>query len=213
MALTTTTTSAAIAAADTAVNLTSVSGLTVGMLIKVDQEFMQVSYTSSTIANPVAVRRGINGTFVAAHVSGVNATYGATSDTAWGDPSATVITAYPLSGVRRKAVSYAASGAISLPVAGEDLDVTLIGTGALAMTLAVPTKDVDGCELTVFGNGKAAHTLTFATAIGNAGAGYTVLTFPAGGVVGVKLKASNGLWILMSSPISGTSTNVTLAIS
>ena len=216
MALVTTTTSAAVAAGDNSVNLTSVSGLTVGMLIKIDQEFMAVAYTSATIANPVAVRRGLNGTFAAAHVSGANASYAASSDTtAWGDASATVVVAYPLAGLRRKVLSYSATGAITLPVSGEDMVAILNGTTGLTMTVAVPTKDIDGAQLWIASNGAATTTtVQFTGGLSGAGGSYDVLTINTTAPVLLgPFMAVNGLWQAAAGvAIAGTVTALTATI-
>lgn len=212
MALTTTTTSAAIANTDRVVNLTSVSGLTAGMYIKIDEEFMQVGSAWTTAANPVNVTRGMNGTAQIAHVSGANAVFGTGSD--FGNPNSTVVTAYALSGRRRKLISYSASGAITLPSAGEDMDAVLNGTSTLTMTLAAPGKDLDGSVMTVIGNGKSQSTVAVSgnDGVGNAGSGYRTYTFQNAGQVSVSLKACNGEWVALNTPITGTTTAISVAI-
>lgn len=212
MALTTTTLSAACAATDTQIKVTSATGFAVGYYVQLGEEIAQISkdYVAGSTTVPLSPR-GIAGVPIA-HPSGANVTVGVGSD--WANAAATTVVAYPLAGRRRKKLEYAAAGAITLPVAGEDMVAILIGTNALAMTLAVPTKDNDGDVLTIVGNGKAAHTVTLATAIGNAGAGYTVLTFAAGGQIAVQLIAMNGIWTTPTAPaFSGTVTNIIAAIS
>lgn len=215
MALTTTTLASACGINDTVIVVAASTGFTAGYQIIVDQEVMQIvnSYTIAGNGVNVPVLRAQNGTVTQAHAASANVTMGAQSDTDWGSYAPQSDTAFPIAGRATTLTSYSATGAISLPNVGNNAIAVLNGTGALAMTLAVPTKDQDGSILTVIGNGKAAHTVTFATAIGNSGAGYTVLTFPAGGQVGFQVMACNGIWVILSSPISGTSTNITLAIS
>ncbi len=210
MAFTTTTTSAAVLAGDTTINLTSVSGLVGGMVIQIDQEFMEAVYSSTTIANPVKVRRGTNGTIAAAHPSSANANYGIPSDFA--DPAAATVVAYPLSARRRAIVSYSASGAITLPTKGEDMIAVLNGTSTLAMTLADPGKDNDGDILYIIGNAKSSSTVTQATAFGNAGSNYVKFTFQNAGDVCVPLMACNGIWVPLNTPITGTSTALSVGI-
>lgn len=208
MALTTTTLAAAAAASDTSVTVTSATGFAAGSYLQVDNEFMQISksYVSGTA---IPVHRGVNGTFADAHVSGANATVGTGSD--FSNPSATVIVPYPLSARRRKVTSYSASGAITLPNAGEDIVAVLNGTSVLAMTVAAPGKDQDGSILYVVGNGAAAHTLTVSgtSGLGGAGTGYTVLTVNASAPVLFLLMAVNGLWVSVTAPAwTGTVTKV-----
>ena len=214
MALTTTTLSAAVGADDTQISVTSATGVAANAIIQIDQEFMRVvnSYTSGTI---IPVLRSVvdNGTYSASHPSGANVQVGLATD--FSSPSATVITAYPLSALRRKRTEYAASGAIALPGAGEDLDVVLIGTSVLTMTVVAPTADIDGSILSIFGNGKSASTVAVAgnAGVGNAGSGYRTVTFQTGGQVGVMFKACNAEWVLMGTPITGTTTAISVAIS
>ncbi len=197
MALTTTTLSAACAAADEQLTVTSATGFAANSIVKVDQEFMQILSTYSS-GTTIPVRRGINGTFPLAHPSGANATAGAASD--YTDPSATVVTAYPLSGLRRKLVSYSAAGAISLPTSGEDMIAVLNGTSVLAMTLAAPSKDIDGSILYIIGNGAAAHTVTVSGGFSAASTGYTVFTVNATAPVMLLVMAVNGKWISVTAP-------------
>lgn len=207
MALTTTTASAAVAATDEFITVASATGFAAGYLVQIDQEFCQIpsTYVSGTT---IPVLRGKFGTFNIAHVSGANVTVGPPADFA--NPSATVIAAYPLSGVRRKRVSYSASGAISLPASGEDIDVVLNGTSVLNMTIAAPGKDIDGSRLTIIGNGAAAHTITFTGGLSGAGTSYDVITVNATAPIAVQAIAVNGLWITPVAPaLTGTVTNIT----
>lgn len=207
MALTTTTLSAACAVDDTQISVTSATGFAANSLVQVGQEFMQVysNYVSGTI---LQVRRGLNSTFPYAHPSGTNATAGTPTDFA--GPSATVVTAYPLSGLRRKRLEYSASGAITLPTSGEDMIAVLNGTSALAMTIAVPTKDIDGSFLWIVSNGAAAHTITFTGGLSGAGTSYDVITVNATAPIAVHAMACNGLWMsIVSTPMAGTVTAIT----
>jgi hypothetical protein len=208
MALATTTASSAIAVSDNSIVVASATDVAAGRLIRVDDEFMKVAqnYSSGTT---IPVLRGQNGTATAAHVSSANVTHGLASD--FSNPPAGAFVTVPPQRSRRT-VSYGASGAIALPAAGEDLDVILIGTSALAMTLAVPTKDLDGCTLYINGNGKSASTVTFASGIGNAGSAYDVVTFQNAGDVAIVVKAANGFWNLQGSPMTGTTTALSTAI-
>lgn len=207
MALTTTTLAAACSVNDKTITVASATGFAAGNLVKVDEEFFKVTtgYTSGVI---IPVTRGLNGTAVVAHVSAANATTGLASDFA--TPNATVSVAYALSARRRKVVNYSAAGAIALPTAGEDVIAIIDGTSALAMTIAAPTKDIDGSILYVAGNGAANHTITFTGGLSGAGTSYDVITVNATAPIVVMAMAINGLWnSMVATPMAGTVTNIT----
>jgi hypothetical protein len=84
----------------------------------------------------------------------------------------------------------------------------LNGTGVLAMTLANPTKDMDGCQLTIVANGKAAHTITYTAGVGNGGGTMDVGTFNATEATGCVLMAVNGFWVLIANGIGSSGTQV-----
>ena len=199
MALTTTTTAAAVGISDVSVKVTSATGFAVGYFFKIDQEWFRVSksYDGSSTVIPID-GRGLNGSVAAAHVSGANITVGLPSD--FGSPSASVSVAYPLAGLRRKVLSYSAAGALTLPVSGEDIVAVLNGTSVLAMTLAAPTKDNDGSFLYIVGNGVAAHTITVAGGFSAASTGYTVFTVNATAPVMLLMVAVNGKWVTVTAP-------------
>jgi hypothetical protein len=210
MSLTTTTSTAAINATDVTISVTAGTGATANGLVQFGQEFARIasSYVSGTLI-PLA-QRAVNGTFVdpIAIPSGSNVTFGAASDFA--GPSATVVTAYPLAGRRRKVVYYSAAGAIALPVSGEDVVAIINGTSALAMTIAAPTKDIDGSMIVVMGNGAAAHTVQFTGGLSGAGSSYDVVTVNATAPIALMAFAANGLWISPVTPaMTGTVTNIT----
>jgi hypothetical protein len=212
MAFTTTTLAAAMASTDTQINVTSATGFAANQYVLVDQEFLKIvsSYTSGTL---IPVLRAQNGTVAIAHPKTANVVTDAISSTAasdWGNPNSSVITAYSLAARRRKIVSYSASGAISLPLAGEDIIAVLNGTSVLAMTIAAPTTDSDGCILYVVGNGAAAHTIQFTGGLSGAGTAYDVITVNATAPICVHAMAVNGLWMSMvGTPMAGTVTNIT----
>jgi hypothetical protein len=214
MALTTTTLSTACGSGDTQLTVTSASGFAANQYVLVDQEWFKVlnSYTSGTI---IPVLRGQNGSTVSAHASGANCITDAVSATAssdWANAAPSVTTSYPLSGRARVVTSYSAAGAISLPTAGTDAVAIINGTNALAMTLANPTKDMDGTLLWIPSNGKAAHTVTYSAGLGNAGSGYTVATYTTGAQQTLALMAVNGIWNQSQSQFSGTLTAILIAL-
>ena len=211
MALTTTTLASACAATDTSIVVTSATNFAPRAIILIDQEQMQVagSYTSGTT---VPVRRGQGGTVTAAHASGANCVMGPlSSDFAAVAPQ--VNANFPVAGRARTLTSYSASGAITLPLPGNDAVAVLNGTSVLAMTVAAPTKDMDGCILWIAGNGAAAHTITFTGGLSGAGTSYDVITVNATAPVAVQAMAVNGLWMSMvTTPMAGTVTNITATV-
>lgn len=212
MAFTTTTLSAAMALTDTQIKVTSATGFAANQYVKIDEEFMKIvnSYVSGTT---IPVLRGQNGSVAIAHATATNVVTDAISQTAssdWGNPNSTVVTAYALSARRRKVVSYGAAGAITLPLAGEDLIAVINGTSALAMTIAAPTTDIDGSILYVAGNGAANHTIQFTGGLSGSGTSYDVITVNSTAPIVVMAMAINGLWnSMVATPMAGTVTNIT----
>ena len=209
MAASTTLTSA-LGINDTSVSITSATGFLAGSFLLVDQEWMRVgqSYASGT---SVPIIRGINGTATAAHKSGANVWVGTSAEIPAAPPQSPVSVPGPVQRAVMKD-SYSASGAIALPIAGTDSRVMLNGVVALAMTLANPTKDMDCDVLTIVGNGKAAHTVTYTAGLGNSGAGADLMTFDVGGQGSLPLIAANGFWVPYSSPLSGIVTAIDIAV-
>ncbi len=201
MALATTTLSAAVAASDAIINLVSATSVSAGRLLLVDNEWMKVqaSYVSGT---SVPVLRGINGSVQAAHVASANITHGDAVDFANPPGQAAVAVNAPLQR-SRDIKSYSAAGAIDLNSPGTDAVRIINGTSALAMTLANPTKDMDGDLMIVVANGKAAHTLTYSAGLGNGGASFDVGTYSASLQTGCILCACNGFWVLVGNGIAG----------
>jgi hypothetical protein len=106
--------------------------------------------------------------------------------------------------------SITATGTLSLPAAGTDLRVILNGTSVIALTIPVPTKDMDGTVLMIIGNGVAAHTLTFTGGLSGAGTSYDVITTNSAAPIALQAVAANGLWnSFVATPMSGTVTNIT----
>jgi hypothetical protein len=208
MAVTTTTLASPVTVTDVAVVLTSATGVTAGCSLACDGENMRVinSYTSGTT---VPVSRGRDGTATKAHPTKANVVIELPSDLA--GPGIAAMVQWP--NIRSRQIQSAAiAGAIPFPPQGSDLFFILDGTVAAAMTLAVPTTDMDGCFLWVASNGKAAHTVTVAGGIGAAGAGYTVATFIVGSQGCLSLAAVNGVWVLQGTLFSGTLTNILIAL-
>ncbi len=206
MALATTTLSSAVAVDDTSVVVASATSFDAGRLVLVDQEVMQVAqnYTSGTT---VDVLRGVNGSATKTHVVTSNVTHGDATD--FSTAAAQEIIGYQAS--RATVISsITATGTLTLPKAGTDARVILNGTSVIALTIPVPTKDMDGTLLTIVGNGAAAHTLTFTGGLSGAGTSYDVVTTNSTAPIAITAIACNGLWnSFVATPMAGTVTNIT----
>jgi hypothetical protein len=209
MALATTTLSAALTADAATMTVASATSLAAGRLARINGEIVKVagSYTSGTT---VQILRGQDGTKAQAHAVTSNVTHGDAADFA--NPAAGgPVTNLPAQRAR-EVLAYGAAGAITLPTPGNDMVALLNGTNALAMTLANPTKDMDGDILTVIGNGKAAHTVTYTAGLGNGGSGLDVGTFDTNAQCSMQFMAANGIWVPLPSPMSGTLTGCDVAV-
>jgi hypothetical protein len=209
MALATTTASGAITAQATSFVVASATSISAGRLLKVDDEFMQVTQGYST-GTTIPVVRGQNGTVQKAHVTGANVIHGDAADFTL-PPAQTFALPYQWS---RRIVSISATGTLTLPKSAEDLVVVLNGTTVITLTIPVPTTDLDGCQLTIVGNGVAAHVLTFTGGLSGAGASYDVVTINATKPTALSVIACNGLWLAPLAPaMAGTVTNITGTLS
>lgn len=213
MALATTTLSSVVAVGDKQIVVASATSMAAGRLIVIGDELMIATTAYVAASTTIPVLRGVNGTANKAHALTANVTHGLASDFSDAAIPSDVLMPY----VRPvRCVSYGAAGAIALPRQGEDVRANINGSSALAMTLAVPTKDLDFCRLTVTSSGGAdgtvaAHTLTVTEGFGGASTGYTALTFDANGANGVELQAQNGKWVILGL-VDGTLTKVATSI-
>lgn len=210
MAFTLTTLSAAVGLNDTTVLLASLTGLSAGNLIGIDKEICKVISVPTAATVPVPVLRGQEGTGQATHVSAAQVKIGATPTNLttgdWTQPiaGAPSMAGYPAA-PGRDVKSYSAIAAITLPVIGHDMVAMLNGTSLLAMTLANPSTAQDGSRLTIVGNGKAAHTVTYTAGLGNVGAAADVITFKADQSQAIDLIACGGFWV-NTSLVAGAAT-------
>lgn len=188
-----TTLSGAVAVDQNTITVTSAAGCNPGMFCRIDQETLKVasSYVSGTT---IPVLRGRDSSATQAHQSGAQVQFFQASD----QPSPSPGQQYagtPITSPSRSRISYSASGAITLPSAGNDMDAVLNGTVALAMTIANPTLDMDGCRLAIFNNGVVAHTVTYTAGLGNVGATADVMTWKATQAQALVLIACGGFWV------------------
>ncbi len=206
MALVTTTLSSAATATAGTIVLASASSVAAGRLIRVDQEMMQVvqSYVSGTT---VGVLRGRGGSAAKAHVVTVNVVHGTAAD--FDNPPDQSVVGYE---VGRKVVitSVTATSTLTHAPAGSDHRVILNGTSVIALTVPIPTADMDGDMLVIISNGAAAHTPTFTGGLGGASTSYDVITNNATGQMALVVFAANGAWCIPQAPaLTGTVTNIT----
>lgn len=201
--MTRTTLSAAMSVDAKRVTIASITALAVGSTIKIDKEFMRVLAVPGVATDPIDVIRGVNGSAVEAHPVTAGVEFGLPSE----------FSPHVVAFNHERAVrSYSATGAIALPVEGQDMVAILNGTVALAMTLANPPVNSDGVILIVVGNGKAAHTVTYTAGWGNVGAAGDVATFDVGAQCALMFIAANGIWVALPSPVSGTLTALDVAL-
>lgn len=205
MALARTTLSSAVALLDREIQVASATSLIAGRIIVIDQEVMKVAknYVSGTT---VPVLRGRDGTAQVAHVVTAGVVHGNASDFTVA-PGQSV--SFPMVRTTR-VVSITATSDLTLPNPGEDLRVILNGTSVITLTIPVPTKELDGCMLTIISNGAAAHVPTFTGGLGGAGSGYDAITNNATGKFALVVFAANETWQIPQAPaLTGTVTNIT----
>lgn len=208
MALYETTLSAAATISDKQLVLASGSSVAIGDVIRVNGEEFQVAKSYVAGATIVPVLRGQQGSVATAHSVSSRVVGGKPVDFQNTVNPQTMAT-YVIAGRARVVTSYGAAGAIDLPPAGADALAVLYGT-AHAMTLAAPTKDLDGSVLTILGNQGAAHAITMT---GFTGASLTVATFDGTGLCNFSVMAWDEVWIPYPSPLSGTLTTIDVAMS
>ena len=208
MALYETTLASAAAVSDKQLVLASGSNVAIGDEVRVDGEIFKVTKGYVAGATIVPVLRGQEGSVATAHGITARVVGGKPSDFQSPAQPQTMV-GYPIDGRARVVRSYGSAGAIDLPPAGNDAMAILNGT-ALAMTLAAPTKDLDGSVLTIIGASAAAHAITMT---GFTGGSLTVATFDGTGKCNFSVIAFDEVWYPYPSPLSGTLTTIDVAMS
>lgn len=206
MALTRTTLSAAVATDDTDITVASATGFAAGRLVRVDQEYMQVSqeYSSGTT---IPVLRGREGTATKAHVITAGVVVGTQADD-WDTPGVAVYSNNPTAGRARYINSITADNStVTLQTAGSDQVVILNSTSVINLTVPIPTSDMDGDILIIVGNGIAAHVVTVTGGVGGVGATADVYTFSATQKQAISLIAANITWQALG-PLATATANV-----
>jgi hypothetical protein len=208
MALANTTLGAAKAASDTFLKVASATGFAPGSLVRIGDESYQVGkgYVAASLIVPVGLEKG--GTVAKDHAVGAQVTVGTQLD--WATQTAPQAnSSFPIAGRARIITEYAADGAIALPPAGNDALAVIVGTAHTGMTLAAPTKDLNGCKLGILGLTGAAHVITLASGFG--GGTLNTATFDTSGVCFFEVIAYNEQWY--SQNYSGTLTSFDVALS
>jgi hypothetical protein len=206
MALAETTFSAAVNASAKEITVASAASISAGRLLQASSEIMQVAknYTSGTT---VPVLRGQFGTVQQSHASGERIVHGDAADFSTGFS----YSPYTPTGRSRRVVSYTGTAAqtCELPRPGEDLVVVMNGSAINTLTVPVPTKDLDGCTITLVNSAAAAHIITFTGGLGGAGSSYDVVTLNASGTCALQVIACNEVWCPIFAPaMGGTVTNL-----
>jgi hypothetical protein len=210
MAFAETTLSAAVAVGDKSIVVASATSVAAGRFVRVDDEIMEVTkeYVSGTT---VPVLRAREGTAQVAHVASARVIHGLATDFSSPGPGSDI--SFPPAGRVRQVVSVSATSTLTLPPAGTDLVVVINTTGAVTLTVPVPTKDMDGTILYFVNSGAAAHVPTFTGGLGGAGTSYDALTFNATGRIAFSVIACDEVWCAFTGPAwTGTVTNITAGI-
>jgi len=205
MALTRTTLSSAYTAGDNNIVVTSATGFAADRFVRIDEEWfvVQKNYSSGTT---IPIRGGQNGTKNASHPSTAGVVVGTVSD--WAAPGVGSKVNNPIAGRTRLLESFSAAATVT-HYPGLDHFIILNGTSVVALTIPVPTTDMDGDLLLIVSNGAAAHTLTFTGGLSGAGSSYDVITINATAPAAFMFVACNALWMALCGPaMGGTVTNI-----
>lgn len=207
MALNETTLSSAMAIDATTAVFAAVTNLAIGMEVRIDGEEFKVSKGYVAGSTIVPLLRGQGTTVAQAHSINARVVYATQADFQQNANPQTV-GLYVIAGRARVTTSIGAAGAIPLPPAGADALVWIMGT-ALALTLAAPTKDLDGTIITLISMTGAAHAITMT---GFSGGSLSVATFDGTGKCAFSLIAVDETWVPYPSPLSGTLTSIDVAM-
>lgn len=201
MALTATTTTAAVAAADLTIPLTSTTGFLPGQPVRLNSEYCYIVSVPNTTS--IIVRsRGAEGTTPAAHSVLTNVVSGLPSDFPAIPPGLLA------SGLQATAYDDVQTiGANTAVIAVPTRNTTFIINKATALgstTLAAPTTAQNGLKVTFISTTAAAHVITGATLFNNGitGVPWSTITFAAFAGAGFTATAVNGLWDVNAIPIA-----------
>lgn len=208
MALTRTTLSSAYVVGDNQIVVASATGFAADKVVRIDQEWfvVQKNYLTGTT---IPVRGGQLGTKCAAHPATAGVVTGSVTDD-FDPPGLGAKVNSAVAGRARYIESITTSPTtVTHTSAGSDHTIILNGTSVIALTIPIPTSDMDGDELTIISNGAAAHTLTFTGGLSGAGGNYDVITINATAPAAFNFVAANILWMVKCGPaMGGTVTNI-----
>ncbi len=196
MALASTTLSGAKAINQTALAVTTTTGMVRGKMVRVDNEFFRMTADASGTNVPVLC--GQEGSAQTTHVAGAVVQWGDPSDFATSPAgTATPVPVAPV--VVHQTVTTATGGTIVLPNSSQGVFLTVLGTVTTAQTLTDPTYAQEGQEVTIQAGAAHAYIVQAVDSVGVASdisfsGDQDIATF--GGAIGddFKIKAVNGAW-------------------
>lgn len=210
MAITATTLSAAATISGTTIAVTSATGITAPnyqidkgvIFLLIENEYLLVTGVSGTI---ISVLRAQNGSYAAAHANGATVQIGLLSDF----PAQQKLLQNEI--VNQLTVNSSIEPDINLTGSADAISATASGyylvktAGVDAMTLVAPTAAAEGIIISIYSDTTNAHTLTATALLANGTALKTTATFAAFRGAGLKLRATNLVWhVLTSSAITFT---------
>jgi hypothetical protein len=221
MAIVITTLSGAITSSQTSFGVASATGITApnyqtmtGITwLLIDQEFMSVETLAGTV---VGVVRGKNGSVAQAHTSGSTVQAGAPGDflDAQANYSGGTTAIGKDYSIAIGALNYPA---INLTGSADAINPNIPGiyevktAGVDAMTLAAPPAAAEGNIIIIVSDTANAHTLTATSLLAGGTALKSLATFPAFRGASLTLRASNGVWQVLSSGNGNVSSFVVLS--
>lgn len=195
MALTNTTLAAACGANDVTIRVTSATGFADKQIIRVDAEMMaQAGTPTTTSPTVISVRRGIDGTAVAAHGILANVATGLASD--FPVPPPGQITALAPGDGRRTIGADTTLTTADFPVGPTTIVITK--ATAAAITIQAPSKAQDGLRITFFSATAAAHVITYTAGFAGNTTSSDVATFAATVGSTLTLEANAGVWAVLA---------------
>jgi hypothetical protein len=211
VAITATTLSGAITSTQTSFGVASATGITAAnyqagtgiTVLLIDQEYILVVAAPNGTTLPVVVR-GFNGSAAAAHVNGAQVQIGAPTDYVTGQELYTgspVVASNATVAAYNQPAIFLAGTADAIPAGVAGFYVVKTGS-ADAMTLAAPTAAQEGNIIDVWSDTLFAHTITATSLLANGTALKTTATFPAFRGAGVRLRACNLVYHVMSNGAS-----------
>lgn len=201
MALTGTTTTAAVLATDLLIPLTSSTGFLAGQPVRMDNEYAVVASVPGTTS--IIVRnRGSEGSTASAHTVLTNVITGLASDFP-AIPPGLVAQGFQATAYDDMQTIGANTAIIAVPIRNTTFLINK-ATALSATTLAAPSLAQNGLRLTFISTAAAAHVITGTTLFNNGitGVPWTTITFAAFAGAGFTATAENGLWNVTAIPIA-----------